>query len=92
MVFQNFRISEEKRLGLRLTWTGHTFLKDHYEEHYHKLDTPVSNKSLVLLDKYQVWPYYISRNSAAFYNDVDSSMFVLCNKNINEYAETLKNG
>lgn len=92
LLFKNFRSTKKGTQGLRLTSIGHNFISKHYEHFIYQVDCVPLLGTRFLLDKYQIWPYYISRNYAVFYNDMDASMFKLCNNDINQYAETLNNG
>ena len=91
-LFDNFRIEAGVTKGLRLSYMGNKFLKNFYEDYAYEIKRPVTHGTLLLLDKYQIWPYYISKNYIVFYNDIDASMFKMSNSDVNEYAETLKNG
>lgn len=92
LLFKNFRSTQKGTQGIRLTKLGHFFVSRHYEQYMYNIDCVPNSWTLFLLDKYQIWPYYISRDHAVFYNDMDASMFKLCDSDINKYAETLNNG
>ncbi len=92
LLFKNFRTTHKGTVGLRLTFAGHNFISQYYEQFLYSIGNEANLTTLFLLDKYQIWPYYISRSYAIFYNGMDASMFKLCNGDINQYAETLKDG
>jgi hypothetical protein len=77
IIFKNFRKVGQGSYGLRLSPTGHKVLKKvftHWEFSHNKLS---NNKTLIDLDTSMTWPYYISRDTVVFYNELDAAMFKL---------------
>jgi hypothetical protein len=88
-VFYNYRKSNNKHLGLRLTYIGEMLMKKHFVEYKYELKKRPTNKVFIMLDKYSEWPYYIGNKYVSFFSQDDAAWFRLNNSDLEDYIEQL---
>lgn len=88
-IFKNFRISNNKPHGLRLTTLGNTYMGRFFEKHQFNLEEPLVGVVLINLDKAMSRPYYLSKKQVVFYDDNDAAWFKLGGHNLKYFAGNL---
>tara|TARA_B110000305_G_C19164920_1_gene504373 strand:+ start:189 stop:572 length:384 start_codon:yes stop_codon:yes gene_type:complete len=88
-LFKNFRVVNQKPVGLRLTAIGHKLLARHFTATEFHLEEPIIGLLLVNLDKAMKRPYYLSKKKVAFYDEHDAAWFKLGGNNLNYFAGNL---
>lgn len=91
-IFQNYRESQGKGRGLRLTHKGHTLASKYYETYTFTDIDKYQKGAILILDSHQQWPYYLSGNRVVFYEEIDASMFRIAGHNLDDYTRNLKDG
>lgn len=86
-IFLNYRFSNGKHIGLRLTHKGMKALAKEFSCHKYEHNEIVSNKDLVYLDSNMTWPYYIDKGLVVFFSDVDAAWFKMNGDSIKEFSE-----
>lgn len=89
-IFKNYTNRGGEHHGIRLTSTGFRLLSKEYDAHvYENTEWKLANQSLIKLDKYMTWPYYVSHRKVAFFNQEDAAWFKLNGGTLADYVETL---
>lgn len=86
-IFKNYRVSQGKPHGLRLSFIGNSVLKQEFEYHQYDHNDTVNNEIYISLDRNMVWPYYVAKNFVIFYSDVDAAWFKLNGESLRDYKE-----
>jgi len=90
LIFKNYTHRGGKHHGIRLSPTGYRFLKKEFDAYeYENTEYKMANQSLMKLDKYMVWPYYVSHRKVAFFSQEDAAWFRLNGGTLADYVETL---
>lgn len=89
VIFKNFRIVNNKPIGLRLTPIGNNFMRKWFSNHTFELDAPLVGSVLVQLDKAMLRPYYLTKTSVVFYDDKDAAWFKLGGSNLKQFSSSL---
>ena len=88
-IFQNYRRTKSKHMGLRLSFIGETLMRNYFTHYKYKLEEQPSNQSLISLDKNMQWPYYIGQKYITFFNEVDASWYRLTGNNLKQFTEDM---
>lgn len=89
-IFKNYTCRGGRHHGIRLTSTGFRLLSKEYDAHvYENTEWKMVNQSLIKLDKYMTWPYYVSHRKVAFFSQEDAAWFKLNGGTLADYVETL---
>lgn len=88
-IFQNYRRTKNKHLGLRLSFIGETLMRGYFTYYKYQLNEQPSNQSLISLDKNMQWPYYIGQKYITFFNEVDASWYRLTGNNLKQFTEDM---
>ena len=88
-MFQNYRRTKHKHLGLRLSFIGERVMRSHFTSYKYILEEKPSNQSLISLDKNMQWPYYIGQKYITFFNEVDASWYRLTGNNLKQFTEDM---
>ena len=89
ILFKNYRSTSNKHYGLRLSYLGDKIMSKHFESYSYEMDSSISNKALLGLDKKMFWPYYIVKKHVTFYSQDDAAWFRLNGQDINTYTDLL---
>lgn len=88
-VFDNFRVINNVPQGLKLTTWGKNQLSKHFKCYEFDNDALLNGKVLLKLDSAMEWPYYVSRNKIALFNETDAAWFRLNGQNLADYINIL---
>lgn len=75
--FHNFRIKDEKPIGIRLTTFGNSVLGRFFDRYKYEDEILLNGKVLIKLDQAMIWPYYLNKKKVIFYSQEDSAWFKL---------------
>ena len=88
-VFENFRVSKGKPLGLRLTTFGNSYMRKRFESFSFELAEPVVGTILVQMDSAMLRPYYLTKKKIEFYDENDAAWFKLGGNDLKYFAGNL---
>ena len=88
-LFDNFRVSQNKPKGLRLSTMGNSFMRRHFDSFEFALEEPLVGKILVDMDKAMLKPYYLTKKKVTFYDETDAAWFKLGGNNLKYFAGNL---
>lgn len=87
-IFYNFRISNSKPKGLRLTTKGNTLLKKFFQYYEFELNESLNGNAVLSLDKHMTYPYYLDQHTIVFFNQSDAGWFKLSGS-LNTFAKNI---
>lgn len=88
-IFQNFRISNGKPIGLRLTTYGNNCMRRKFETFSFELSEPLIGTILIQMDQAMTRPYYLTKKKVQFYDQNDAAWFKLGGNDLKYFAGNL---
>jgi hypothetical protein len=78
-IFHNFRVKDNKPIGIRLTTFGNSILHRYFDQYKYEDKILLNGKVVMKLDEAMMWPYYLNerKGKVIFYSQEDSAWFKL---------------
>ena len=88
-VFSNFRIDNDKPVGIKLTRFGNSIMGRYFDKYDYENECLLNGKVLVKLDEAMTWPYYVNNKKVVFYSQEDSAWFRLNGSKLENYIDII---
>ena len=88
-IFSNYRLQENKPVGIKLTRFGNTMLGRHFDKYAYENDCLLNGKVLLKLDEAMTWPYFVNQKKVVFYSQEDSAWFRLNGSKLESYIDII---
>ena len=88
-IFSNYRLDEDRPIGIKLTRFGNTMLGRHFDKYAHENDCLLNGKVLLKLDEAMTWPYFVNQKKVVFFSQEDSEWFRLNGSKLENYIDII---